>query len=84
MWEPFHFESNQVWGLCDSQEKWDEIKSIYLEEHRTMDLNEVKINTYADVDVVKSGERNWSFGTRIEFDGDYSLADFAKEYNMEL
>lgn len=86
-WVPFHFESNQSWGLCNSQEDWELVKANYLEywaDHGGLDLEKVYVNRYIDINDMISGKRGWSFGLRFEYDGTYTLAEFARDNNMTL
>lgn len=84
IWTTFHFESNQVWGLVRSHETWKEMKTIYLKQHYIMNLDKIYTNGYVKHDHMVNCSQLWAFGTRSEYTGKYSLADFARDYDMEL
>ena len=81
-WERFHFESNQSFGMCNNKEEWDEVKSNYCSYHNTLDPSKAKQATYGDKGHHSKFRPN--FGFRLEHQGEYTLADFAKDNNMEL
>ena len=80
-WVPFHFESNQSWGWCNTPEEWAKVKANYCAYHETIDLSKARQNSHPDF---RTEELRLDFGFRREHTGEYTLADFAKDNNMIL
>ena len=76
VWVSFYFESNQCWGLCDTETAWQDLKHVY-ESHSDFDITKAKQG--------KSYPKACpTFGFRAEHNGDETLADFAKKNAMNL
>jgi len=73
-WTPFYFEGNQWRGLVDGPEKWAELRSTY---KKYTDVLFAKENPDTGRDVP-------SFGFYVEYDGDRTLGQWAKEVGLEL
>lgn len=75
-WVPFHFESNQVYGLVACADDWLEIKTWYHKAYGAKDIYSLKenINKYQPPE----------FGQQLDHKGDQSLKDFFIENGMEL
>ncbi|MCK5020015.1 MAG: hypothetical protein KAS32_23380 [Candidatus Peribacteraceae bacterium] len=81
-WVPFHFESNQAFGMCKTPEEWRQRKTDYCAYHKTLDPAKARQATYG-----KEGHHSQfrpNFGFRGEHVGNYTLADFARDNCMEL
>ena len=81
-WTNFYFESNSVWGKCRTIEDWNKVKSIWLEANQGGDILTARQATYGH-----KGDKSKfpvNFGFRIEHTGNYALADFALDNDVEL
>lgn len=79
-WVSFRFESNVSFGLCDTEERWLEVKKKYLDYWKGYNILEANQSEYTD----KDGNLLNNFGFRIEHTRSYTLAEFAKDNNMKL
>ncbi len=81
-WIPFHFESNQAWGTPESRDEWQEIINGYTSHWHVLNIAKAKLATYGQDKHYSEFKPN--FGHRGEHQGDYTLAEWAKDNHMDL
>lgn len=82
-WKPFWFESNVVWGLMDTREKWNETKAEWYKYNEASDdIYSLRASGYGKT-IIGTNDDVPNFGCRKEHFGNYTLSQFFADNNME-
>jgi len=75
-WKPFYFEGNLYFGFIKSPEDWKTVKLAY--KNTDINLLEARVNpSTIDSNLIR-------FGFYIEYNGELTLSEWAKENKIKL